>query len=279
MKQTFFFVLLLSALGFISCKSEFEKIRVSGDTEKIYESALSLYEEGEWQKSQTLLELIIGAYRGRPELEDIYFKYAYTFYNEERYILASYYFNNFANTFTTSVLREDASFMSAYSNYQLSPVYRLDQSYTEKAIDEFQVFVNTYPESPRVEECNKLIDRMRKKLEKKAFETSKLYFELRQYQSATQSFENLLKDYPETNNAEQVRFLIVKSSYLLASNSIVEKQEERFNQTKEYANKFLEKYEKSDYYKEVREILTASTLKLNSFTNGGYQNQSAGTGS
>lgn len=60
--------------------------------------------------------------------------------------------------------------MSVYSLYKTSPGYRLDQSNTEKAIDGFQLFVNTYPNSKRVEECNKLIDECRAKIEFKSFE-------------------------------------------------------------------------------------------------------------
>ena len=65
-------------------------------------------------------------------------------------------FKNFSNTFPNSEYREESDFMTAYSNYQLSPTFRLDQTYTIKAIEGFQLFANTYPDSKRVEECNRL---------------------------------------------------------------------------------------------------------------------------
>ena len=65
-----------------------------------------------------------------------------------------------------------------------------------------------------------LIKEMRLKQEKKAFEEGKLYLDLRYYQSAVHSFENMLKDFPETTNAAQVRYLIIRSNYLFAENSI-----------------------------------------------------------
>ena len=236
MKKRFVFIYFLVAFALFvsSCKSEFEKIRASGDTDLIYKKAFAFYEQQEYLRAQTLFELIIPAYRGKPELEKVYYTYADTYYKLNKFILANYYFKNFASTFPTSDLREEAEFMAAYSNYQMSPGYRLDQTYTEKSIDEFQTFVNTYPNSERVKECNRLIDEMRLKQEKKVFEEGKLYFDLKQYQAATVTFENLLKDFPETNNAEQVRFLIAKGSFLLAENSIYEKQEERCKQTVHY---------------------------------------------
>jgi outer membrane protein assembly factor BamD len=280
MKKQVVFILFLSVL-FVgsSCKSGFEKIRASGDTELIYKKAFEYFEQEEYQRSQTLFELIIPAYRGKAELEDIYFTYAYTYYYLERFILANYYFKNFTTTFPNSDKKQEASFMAAYANYELSPTYRLDQTYTNKAIDEFQIFVNTYPTSERVAECNRLIDQMRLKLEKKSFEEARLYFDLRQYQAATVTFENLLKDFPETTKAEQVRYMMAKSAFLLAQNSIYEKQEERFKQVISYSNDFLRKFSDSDNYKEVKSFYNNSVKRLKELTNGRYQDQSTRAGS
>lgn len=273
------FLSLSAALLLGACKSEFERIRTSNDANLLYKKAEEYYNEGEYQKAQTLYELVIATYRGRPEAEDISFKYAYTYYQLKQYILASYYFKNFSQTYTSSPHREEADFMSAYSNYQLSPTFRLDQKYTQEAIDELQLFVNTYPRSNRVQECNNLIDEMRAKLEKKAFEEGKLYFNLRYYQSATHVFENLLKDFPETKNAEEVRYMIIQSAYLLAANSLVTKQEERYKEVLTRTEPFLTRFPDSEYKKEVLTIQTNSQKKLNQLKDVGYKNQSTRAGS
>jgi outer membrane protein assembly factor BamD len=256
-------LLVIVLLLLSSCRSQFERIRTSGDAELIYEEANSYYEEEEYQKAQTLYELLISAFRGRKEAEEIYFKYAYTYFYLNQYILASYYFKNFAQTYTSSDLREETLFMSAYSNYKLSPTFRLDQTYTNKAIEEFQLFVNTYPRSERVSECNRLIDEMRAKLERKAFGEGKLYFDLRMYQAATHVFENLLKDFPETQNGEEVRYMIIRSAYLLAENSVVTKQRERYEDALEKADVFLSRYPNSEYEKEINSILKDSSKSIN----------------
>ena len=261
------FLALVLAVAFTSCKSEFEKIRASGDADAIYAQAVKFYNDGQYQKAQTLFELVINNLRGKVEAEKIYFYYAYTHYHLEKYLLAAYYFKNFTNTFPNSEDREEADFMQAYSNYQLSPNYRLDQSYTQKAIDGFQLFVNTYPTSPRVEECNKLIDECREKLEKKAFAEAELYFNLKQYQSATHSFENLLQTFPDTKDAEAIRYMMTKAAYLLAVNSVYDKQEERHRAVLQTSEKFFNKHPKSKYSKELRAIRNNSTKYLKEFTN------------
>lgn len=262
------------------CKTEFEKVRISGDPALIYDKAYAYYDKGDFSKSQTLFELVIPAYRGKKELEDIYFKYAYTYYNQEKYILSSYYFKNFATTFPNSELREEAEFMSAFSNYQLSPTYRLDQTNTEQAIDEFQLFINTFPESDRVDDANRLIDECRRKLEKKSYAEGELYYNLTQYQAAVLVFQNLLKDFPETPNGEQIRFMIIAATFYLAENSVVTKQLERYKSVEKYANEFLDKYEEaSSNREEVSKMLETSERKIKSLENDRYQNQSARTGS
>jgi outer membrane protein assembly factor BamD len=275
MKRAIWIVSTIAVLLLPGCKSEFEKIRTSGDADSIYQSAIKLYDQGEYLKAQTLFELVIGAFRGRKELEEVYFKYAYTFYNLEKFVLAAYYFENFSSTFPTSINREEADYMTAFSYLQMSPSPRLDQQYTQDAIDAFQLFVNTYPQSERVEDCNRMIDQLRKKLETKALDAALLYFDLTQYQAATQSFENLLKDFPETDNAERVRYLITLSAYRLAANSVVDKQKERFETTLEYASEFLRKYPRSENRKEIEDIITTSEKTIKSINNGRYQEQSA----
>ncbi|MCY7328108.1 MAG: outer membrane protein assembly factor BamD, partial [Saprospiraceae bacterium] len=168
-------LLLVSGLMLTaSCKSSYEKIRTSGDADLLLKTAFDYYEKVQYQRAQTLFELVLTNVRGKAEAEKANFQYAYTHYYLKQYVLAAYYFKNFANTFTNSPYREEAAFMSAYSNYQQSPTYRLDQSDSQKAIEEFQVFVNLFPESKRVEECNRLIDELRRKLEHKAFAEGEL---------------------------------------------------------------------------------------------------------
>ncbi len=259
-------VFIAFILLFTSCKTEFEKIRTSNDPALILESADKHYKEGSYVKAQSLYDIIIPFYRGKKEADDIFFNYAYTHYNLSDYILASHYFDSYAKTFGNSTRKEEASFMAAYSNYMMSPSYRLDQTYSEKAIAELQLFINTFPTSERVKDCNKIIDELRVKLEKKAFEQGKLYFKIRQYQAAITSFKNMLLDYPDTKNIEEINYYIVRSAYLLAENSIYEKKKERFEETIKYYNQFKKKYPRSKYIKQLRSDIKNSNDQIKSLS-------------
>ena len=247
-------LLCVVTLLFTGCKTEYEKVRQSNDPQLMKAKADEYFDEGEFDRAQILYELAISAFRGQKEAEDLFFKYAQTHYEQKQYILSAHYFKNFANTFINSDKREEAEYMAAYSNYENSPSFRLDQKYTIEAIEGLQLFVNTYPHSERVGKCNELIDELRAKLEKKMFAEGQLYFDLENYQSANQSFNNLLKDFPDTDNAEEVRYKIILSSFNLAENSIYEKRRSRYEETLEQIEQFYKRYDKSSYLKEVRQL-------------------------
>lgn len=272
MNKQLIFSLLISTLFLLGtgCRSEYEKLRTSNDTELVMKKAFEYYEKEEWAKAQTLFELVIGAYKGRQEAEKAYFYYAYTHYNQGSNLLAAYYFKNFSNTFPNSQYREEADYMEHYANYKMSPSYRLDQSYTQKAIDGFQLFINTYPDTDRAQEATKLITEMRTKLETKAYKEAELYYDLKQYQSATTSFQNLLKDFPDSPYAEKVRFLMIKSYFNWAENSIFAKQSERYNNTLKYTKNFRRKHPQSGYDAEIERIVNKSEQQLKVIANVGH---------
>jgi outer membrane protein assembly factor BamD len=274
MKKSIFFTAFL-LLFLTACKSEFEKLRTSSDVPTLQKKGLEYYDKGDYNKAQTLFELVMPSIKGQPQLEDISFKYAYTHYFLRNFLSANFYFKNFATTFAISPMREEAEYMAAFSEYKQSPKYRLDQTSTISAIEGFQAFINNFPESTRVKECNKLIDELRKKLEKKAFDEGELYYRMERYQASIASFENLLKEYPETSDAEQIRYLILKSQFLLAENSIFDKQLERYKLAIEKYNDFKDKFPKSKYRNEAEAYIKISNKKIKELSNVRHQIQSS----
>ncbi len=66
------------------------------------------------------------------------------------------------------------------------------------------------PNSSRVEECNRLIDELRAKLERKAYEGLSCISTCVSTRPI-HSFDNLLKDFPDTDNAEEIRYMIIRA--------------------------------------------------------------------
>jgi outer membrane protein assembly factor BamD len=251
-----------------SCKSSFEKIRTSNDPEKILIEANKYYDDEKYMNAQILYEIILPYYKGKKEADDIYYKFAYSYYYLKDYLVASHYFKSFASSFTNSPKKEEALYMTAYSEYLMSPNRKLEQSQSEKAIEDFQIFVNTFPSSDKVEKCNQLIDELRQKMEQKEYDQGQLYYDIGRYVSAVVAFENMLKEFPETKKEENVRFMILKSSYNYAKNSVLEKRVERYEETINKYNSFIKRYPKSKDKNKAEKIYHNSLNEINKIKNG-----------
>ena len=258
----------VAILGMFSCRSEFERVRTSGDAEKIYEEGNKLFELGDYRKAIILYEMVIPAYRGKREAEELAYRFADAHFKSRRYILSSHYFKTFADTYTNSPKRQDALYNSAFSYYRISPKFKLEQSNTIKAIEAFQLFANTYPDSDNVETCNAIIDELRGKLEEKAYDEGRLYYNMKSYSSAIRSLENLLKDFPGGVFQEEARYLIAKASYDWAQNSIYLRQEERFHETIDRCDLYIKRHEDSERAEEIIKFKNNCLTALKQLTNG-----------
>ncbi len=230
-----------------------------------YQEAIKYYENEKYSKALTLFEDLLTRYRGTSDAEDLAYYTAYASYRLKDYISARYHFKQFALNYPNSQRAEECRFMSAYCFYLDSPRSNLDQENTRKAIEELQLFVNLYPDSERAKEASDLIQNLRDKLEKKAFDNAKLYYNMGlpdDYRAAVIALENVLRQYPDTKHAEDVEYLLIKSQYLFADNSYPHRQEERFNQMLDYYETFQEHFPESKYSNELKGLRSSAERKV-----------------
>ena len=223
----------------------------STDLEAKQAYAIKLYEKKKYYKALPLFEELITMFRGTKKSEMTYYYYSYTNYYLEDYETAAYDFGNFANSFPASQYAEECAYMHAYCYFLDSPEYALDQTNTVKALNELQLFIDHYPRSSRIEECNNLIDKLRFKLETKDYENAKLYYHMQDFKASYTAFRNLLKDYPASVYREESMFQAFKSAFLLAENSIESKKSERYANAMSAYSEFTENYPESKYRKEA----------------------------
>lgn len=219
-----------------------------------YEKAVEYYDKGDYYRALQVFEQLIPVYRGTNKAEQLYYYYAYSYYYEREYVMASYYFKRFAVNFPSSEHAEEASFLVAYCKYLDSPRYSLDQTVTREAIDEFQLFINRFPYGEKAAEATDLIIELRAKLEKKDYNIGNLYYKMEDYRAAIISYENLLKDFPDSEYREDVLYKIITSYYSYALKSIEDKKKERFeNAVKAYYD-FIALYPESEYLVDVERL-------------------------
>lgn len=244
-----------------SCE-RYAKIQKSNDLDLKMTKAKEYYNKGNYFRAIPLFEDLMRHQKGKVELEDITYFHAYSHYGQKEYLLASFYFKEFFNKYPKSEFAEDALFRAAYCHFLMSPKSNLEQESTVRAIDEFQLFINAFPESEKVAESNDLIDELRMKMESKTFKSAELYYHMREYRAAAVAFKNLLIKYPDSPRRERILFLIFKSNFLYAENSITSKQLERYQMASDSYIEFIDQYKDSKFIKEGEKIYQETIKKI-----------------
>jgi outer membrane protein assembly factor BamD len=252
----FAFIIILA-----SC-SKHQQIMKSPDNEMKYAAAMDYFEKNDYARALQLFQQLINFYKGTEKAEKLQYYYAFCHYKQKDYILASYYFKRFAQNYPRSEYSEEANFLSAYCYYLDSPKSSLDQTNTIQAINELQLFTDLYPESERVEEARELILELQDKLLKKDFDIAKLYYKMERYEAAITSFNNLLKDYPDSEYKEDILYYIFKSYFSYTLKSIRSKQEERYQAALDSYNEFVFQFPESEYKKEVDNMKSALQRRM-----------------
>ena len=250
-------ILLASVL--YSC-GEYQKVLNKGSEEEQYKMAVKLYESQKYRKALRLFEKVTPYYRGKPQMERIQFMVAQSNFNEKSYTTAGYYFDRFANNYPKSSKKEEASFLSAYSYKLASPVFSLDPTDTNKALEAFQGFINAYPDSEKLPEANKHYAELRIKLQEKSFEIAKTYYrtadyDLRNYKAAIQAFDNLLSDYLGSEFKEEALLYRLKAAHDFVLKSYDRRKLERIKDAVDAYDKLKRNFPESKYLEEANEML------------------------
>lgn len=254
--------LFIASTLFLTGCSKFSRIQKSTDMEAKYNAAVGYFEREKYFQALQLFEELITVFRGTGRAEDTYFYYSQCYFETGDFTMAAYHFNNFYQTYPSSVKAEEALFKNAYCYYLDSPPSSLDQKSTFEAIRQFQLFINRFPVSPRVQECNEYIDKLRFKIETKEFNNAMLYYRTRSYKASMIAFQNVTKTFPATTYKEECLYYIVKSSYAYAGKSIEARQAERYQATMEHYLKLAEAFPEGKFLKEAEKIYEECLSKL-----------------
>jgi outer membrane protein assembly factor BamD len=246
--------LLIAIFIFLVSCSSYNRVVKGDDYQEKFELANKLYDAKDFDRCIVLYEQIYQHSPKTGEGELAYFRLAKSYYEIEDFYMSSYYFGQYIQRFPFSSKNEEAYFLMALSSVKNSPEYSLDQTETEGAINSVQEFIDRYPNSTLVDSCNRVIDRLRFKLELKEYEHVKLYDKTENFRAAVTSGEIFIENYSKSKFCEEVYFLVVKNSYLLSINSIESKKVERIEKTWERITNFAILYPNSNYLKEVKSI-------------------------
>ncbi|MDR1876341.1 MAG: outer membrane protein assembly factor BamD [Flavobacteriaceae bacterium] len=244
----------LSFLLLVSCEKRLNQALKSTDKDFILKVAEEYETKKRYTQAISLYEYATKFVVGTDEAPEVAYRNAYLNYLDKNYRLAAHQFKNFVLSYPKDSRAHDAAYMIAYCHYVDSPDYNLDQTNTHDALIELQSYIDTYPNSDKIAECNRMMDDLTRKLEKKAFENAKTLYKITEYKAAIISFDNVLEDFPDTKLREEVLIYLLRAKTELAANSIHRLQNDRINDAVNSYNNFIRLFPNSGYSDEAKRL-------------------------
>ena len=216
-------------LGFFAgCKSEYESLLVSNDVDAKYAAAFDLYNQKKYSKSAALFESMTVLVDGTEREDTVRYYWGLSNYRDRDYITAETNFSRFLEKFPQGSFSEDAAFYRLDCLFRSTYRYELDQAPTRACIIAINEFVKEHPGSQYLDACFSMVDDLTERLDRKALEEGKLYYNMEYYKSAHVDFKNILKKNSDNVYREEILYYTALSSYKYAKLSVAAKQRERF---------------------------------------------------
>lgn len=243
-------ILFLSVLVAGCSSSSLNTIDYTAD--KKLEYALKLFHDEDYLDAVKEFQSIILQFPGNAVVDDAQYYLAQSRFERHEYIMAAYEFSKLIKQMPASEFVPTAQYMLADSYYELSPDYRLEQQYTEKAIQEFQAFIDFFPTNEKVKDAEKKIIELNNKKARKEFNVANLYQDMHFYKAAVDYYENVVEVYHDTPYAPLALYSKIKL--------LVDK--DRDADALVDVKRFIEKYPDDPNFKEVEELKTSLETKL-----------------
>lgn len=253
----------LVALMTMSCKTQYEIMLEGNDVPGKYRMAFELFDAGKYSKAASMFESLKIAVRGTLQDDTVQYYTAYSHYCFGDMIAAEQAFDSFISTFPRSPFVDKARFMYLDCLYQATYRYELDQTPTYKALAAITEYLIDYPKNDYTPQCHAMIEDLEERLDRKEYESAKLYYTIEDYKAAHYALKLVLKEDAGNIYREDIMYYTVLAAYKYALNSVPEKQRERYMTFTDDYFSFVSEFPESGYRKELDGLAARAQHFLN----------------
>lgn len=241
----------LAVAAMSSCKSQYETLLNSNDADAKYDAAFEYFTQGKYSKSAALFESLSVLTNGTERDDTVNYYWGLSNYRFKDYYTAEANFDKFIESYPRSPFTSEARYLRLDCLYRSTLRYELDQTPTYKAINAISEYILEYPSSTHMKECRDMLVELNERLDKKAYESARLYYKMEDYLASRVAFRNVLKDDAENVYREDILYYIAMSSYNYAHLSVPSKQRERYLTFVDDYYNFIGELPESHYRKEL----------------------------
>ena len=242
---------LLLVLAVPACKSQYDKILESNDTDAKYEAAFAYFNAGKYNRAAQLFESLTMLTNGTERYDTVMYYLGLSNYSYKDYYTAETNFQQYLTYFPQGDFSDMAAFLRIDCLYRATLRYELDQTATYTAINAIGEYLETHPSGANADICRHYIQELGERLDRKAFENARLYYKMEDYLAARVALKNVLKDDADNVFREEILYYSAMASYKYAEMSVREKQKERFLVFQDDYLNFIGEYPESEHRKEL----------------------------
>jgi outer membrane protein assembly factor BamD len=180
----------------------------------LYLNAMQAMKKSRFTQARLLLQTLLETYENSEYAAQAKYAYAESFYREAGHgnlVSAESEFRKFLTFFPDHELSDDAQMMVAMTH--VKQLERPDRDNTEAKLAEYELneMINTYPDSPLLEEAKEKLRGVQEILAESILGPAKQYFLRRAYPAVLDRCQEILKKYPDFSGTDRVIYLVAET--------------------------------------------------------------------
>lgn len=180
-------------LALVGCPKELPQ---DAPADELYRIGLERFQRRDWTKAIEALQRFLFQDPGHQKADSAQYLIGESYFQQKQYLTAANEFLRLAQNRPAGPLADNARYRACEAYYELSPRPELDQEYTEDAIDQCQSVVLLYPQSPLAVEAAERRRELTNKLARKHYMNAMYYYKRHAYDSALVYLKYLIANYP-----------------------------------------------------------------------------------
>ena len=230
--------------------------------QEAYERGLELYERERYDRAAEHFQAVFDFGRAHEWASDAQYHLAQSYYHNKDYILAASEFSRFSELYRSDPRVPEAEYWRAMAYYQLSPSFQLDQTDTERAIDQFVSFIERFPDHPRTDDATERIFELQEKLARKVYESARMYERREYYEAAALEYERAFDEYATTQWADDALIGAIRAWLEYAERSVALRQAERLQRAADAYQRLIQVFPDSPLIREAETLYQRVASRL-----------------
>lgn len=251
---------LVLALSLAACAGG-SRVAYEGP-EDAYRRGMEYLDAGKYAQAIPYLQGVFDFGRTHEWAADAQLALARAYRLNEEYLLAANEYTRFTQIYRSDERVPQASFDLAMTYYDRAPEYRLDQSDTEAAINQFQLYMTRYPDGPLAEEAGIRIVELRNRLAQKRFDAGLQYEARGLHEAAGITFESVFDEYFDTEWADDALVAAIRAYTQYADESVQTRKAERLERAVASYERLLQIFPGSPLVKEAEALYRVAADRL-----------------